>query len=39
LRDVRGPGGVYIERDAHFTPDATLAEYAQRARVAGRIDA
>jgi hypothetical protein len=36
---VRGPGGLTIERDRHFTARKTLGEYAEEARQAGRIRA
>lgn len=39
LRELRGPGGLYIERDIHFRPRMTLAGYATAARAAGRIAA
>jgi DUF2958 family protein len=32
LKSVRGPGGLTIERDIHFTP-CTIAELIQRERV------
>lgn len=37
LREVRGPGGLYIERDAHWTAAFTLGEYHDAAHRAGRI--
>jgi len=37
IESVRLPFGLKIERDLHFTPDKTLAEYADEARSAGRI--
>lgn len=39
LREIRGPCGLYIERDIHFTADKTLAQYAEEARGEGRIAA
>jgi hypothetical protein len=36
---VRGPGGLTIERDRHFTANKTLSEYATEARREGRIKA
>jgi len=32
LQSVRGPGGLTIERDLHFTADKTLTAYAYEAR-------
>lgn len=37
LEGIRGPFGLGIERDLHFTADKTLLEYAREARSAGRI--
>ena len=34
---IRGPGGLTIERDQHFTPTKSLTAYAAEARLAGRI--
>ena len=34
---VRGRLGLPVERDLHFTADATLSTYAERARQAGGI--
>lgn len=34
---IRGPGGLTIERDQHFTPTKSLTAYAADARLAGRI--
>jgi hypothetical protein len=34
---IRGPGGLTIERDEHFTPTKSLTAYAAEARLAGRI--
>lgn len=39
LREIRGPFGLYIERDIHFKPRQTLSGYAKAAREAGRIAA
>jgi Protein of unknown function (DUF2958) len=39
MMSVRGPGGLTIERDRHFTAKMTLAEYAEAAREAGYIKA
>ena len=39
LKEIRGPFGLGIERDLHFTADKTLAEYADAARAAGHIAA
>jgi hypothetical protein len=36
---VRGPGGLTIECDRHFTANKTLSEYATEARNAGSIKA
>lgn len=37
LEEVRGPAGLKIERDLYFTPEGTLADYADRSRIEGRI--
>lgn len=37
LAAVRGPGGLVIERDLHFTATKSLAAYAAEAREHGRI--
>lgn len=37
LAAVRGPGGLTIERDQHFTATKSLAAYAAEAREHGRI--
>lgn len=37
LEEIRGPLGLKIERDLHFKPEMTLEQYADRARVEGRI--
>ena len=37
ITSVRGPHGLKIERDRHFTAKKTLVEYADAARAAGRI--
>ena len=39
LETVRGPGGLQVERDIHFTADKTLSAYAKRARVLRYIEA
>jgi hypothetical protein len=39
IESVRGPGGLRIERDLHFTPTKTLQAYADEARTLGRINA
>jgi len=39
LEELRGPGGLTIERDLYFTADKTLSEYAGEAYRLGRIDA
>jgi glycine/D-amino acid oxidase-like deaminating enzyme len=39
IESVRGPGGLRIERDAHFRPAKTLQAYADEARKLGRINA
>jgi hypothetical protein len=37
MESVRGPGGLRIERDLHFTPTKTLAAYARDAHALQRI--
>lgn len=37
LQALRGPWGLQIERDIHFTSDKTLAAYADAARAHGGI--
>lgn len=37
LQSLKGPWGLTIERDLHFTADKSLSEYADEARTAGRI--
>jgi hypothetical protein len=37
LRDLSGPLGLPIERDAHFDADKPLSVYAAEARERGRI--
>ncbi len=37
LKDLRGPMGLCIERDAWFTPTEALSSYADSARAAGRV--
>ena len=37
LEAVKGPLGLGIERDVHWTADKTLAEYAEEARLHDRI--
>ena len=37
LRAIRGPFGLYIERDSHFEGTKPLTEYADEAREKGRI--
>jgi hypothetical protein len=39
LQSVRGPLGLAIERDRHFSPGNTLYAYADEARHAGYIRA
>ena len=39
IRQLRGPGGLYVERDIHFRADKTLSQYAADARAKERIDA
>lgn len=39
LESVRGPLGLGIERDIHFTATKTISAYAEDARVRGHIDA
>ena len=38
LRSVTLRGGLYIERDEHFTATKTISEYALEARRLGRIE-
>jgi hypothetical protein len=37
IEALRGPLGLPVERDMHFTPKKTLSAYADEARVKGRI--
>lgn len=37
LRELRGPMGLKVERDLHFTPTKTLSEYADEARLKSQI--
>jgi hypothetical protein len=37
LSALRGPLGLPVERDAHFTADKSLSAYADEARAKGRI--
>lgn len=37
LQNLRGPLGMTIERDLHFTADKSLTAYADEAREKGRI--
>ncbi|KPQ16705.1 MAG: Protein of unknown function (DUF2958) [Rhodobacteraceae bacterium HLUCCO18] len=37
LASIRGPGGLGIERDVHFTAKMTLSAYARAANAAGGI--
>jgi hypothetical protein len=37
LAELRGPGGLGIERDIHFEADKTLSGYMQEARRTGRL--
>ena len=37
--EVRGPGGLRVERDIHWTPSKTLSEYAAESRQLGFIRA
>ncbi len=39
LTSVKGPFGLKVERDRHFTPTKTLSEYAEEARNNGAIRA
>ncbi|ADZ69108.1 DUF2958 domain-containing protein [Polymorphum gilvum] len=39
LAAIRGPGGLTIERDQHFTPNKSLTAYADEARQHGFIRA
>ncbi|MEY9242535.1 DUF2958 domain-containing protein [Bradyrhizobium elkanii] len=37
IMQVRGPLGLPVERDLHFTADKPISEYAAEARAKGRI--
>jgi hypothetical protein len=37
LREARGPLGLPVERDLHFSADRILSAYADEARPHGRI--
>lgn len=37
IESIIGPGGLKIERDIHFEPKKTLVQYAEEARLNGRI--
>lgn len=39
LAEIRGPGGLKIEEDLHFTADKPISAYAEEARSAGHIRA
>ncbi len=39
ITGVRGPAGLRVERDLHFTADKTLSAYADEANLLGRIKA
>lgn len=39
LSNLKGPFGLTIERDLHFSADKSLVEYADEARETGRISA
>ncbi len=39
LEEIQGPAGLTIERDIHFEATKTLSEYADEARMKGRIAA
>jgi hypothetical protein len=39
LASLRGPWGVPIERDLHFSADKPISAYARQARLVGRITA
>ena len=39
LAEIKGPGGLTIERDLYFEPKKTLSGYADEARRIGRINA
>jgi len=39
LEGLRGPMGLKVERDLHFTASKTLADYATEARSSGRLRA
>ena len=38
LYSIRGRMGLKVEREYHWQPDRTLAEYAERARHSGRAE-
>src|SRR5512145_273390 len=37
IQSVHGPLGLPVERDLYFKPDKALSEYAEDARIAGRV--
>jgi hypothetical protein len=37
IRELRGPLGLPVERDEHFTADKSISAYAAEAREHGRI--
>ena len=37
LQSVRGPLGLHVERDLHFTASKPISDYAREARLAERI--
>ncbi|QGN56520.1 DUF2958 domain-containing protein [Novosphingobium sp. Gsoil 351] len=37
LENLRGPFGLAVERDEHFSADRPLSVYAEQARLSGRI--
>ena len=37
IASLRGPGGMQVERDAHFSPSKPISEYAADARKHGTI--
>ena len=39
LDSLRGPMGLKVERDLHFTASKTLADYATEPRASGRLRA
>ena len=39
IYEVRGPGGLRVERDIHWEASKTLSEYATEARQVGHIQA